>query len=1621
MFSRFGTVVDVYIAKKLNRLQRNFGFVRFIRVQDCVSFEKRLNEIFIGAQKLEANVARYQRADNLNRVRNYHPTRRQQPDLVPDSAKNTRRQGRSFAEVVKGATSSADIETGESSKAVGGSTQTRKTIKMLSSPESIDAMQNTLVGTVESFQDLMNVKAFQEVEGCPSMNLRYLGGLKMLLEFVNEQEKDEFLNNGKEIWKSWFKEVSNWEAGENFNERIASIIIQGVPQHAWCEEAFSIIARTWGTVVIPEECNTDSPNLAFGRVGILTAHPGIISSSIKITVDGRPYLINIMEDIFESLKLSPVLAANDFYQRMSWWDEASKSENGSLNSETSNRSEASLQSPRASPAKTQQEPDVSPVLYGKAWNQNVNGEVEVSHSMAADEIPRSFKPVEKSNEAGSPLFPGVGQVSSGSGASKTRHKVQAQFPPTSISPQPKTNFPLDLNIAPSLSNPSGNIDLCSERNQSRISPSPDRTPLADRSPGGSQSTQDMLIRSQQPENSENQPVESNATSVEVFKTINVGESVGFQETKSRDIINNLDRQIWGSPNFKCEVIDPDGLSGGIASFWDPSLFQASEAIKGEGFLAIKGVWLGLRKSCCFVNVYAPQEPIRKRSLWNNLVGLVNSDSDACWFIFGDFNVVRLPEERMGSGFCQSSAYYFNDFIHTLGLLEIKMGGRRFTYMNSAGDKHSKLDRFLVSLNSLNSWPNLNVTALPRVHSDHCAILLSASQLDFGPTPFRFYNSWLEDPDFAKILSNGWSVSNCPRRQLYLSPLSLVANKLKNLKEHIKIWRKEVIGRSKKELDELTTQINDIDLLAEKGLINNEMLKARQNAQQKIIEIESERIKDLKQKSRVKWALEGDENTTFFHGLINKHKRSQRINDIKENGFWITDPVDIKERVLKHFADRFAEPIRSRPKFINSNFKKLPPYRAPGPDGFSFAFLKKHWEEIGSDFYLAVKHYEASGLIDEGCNSSFITLIPKIQDPITLNDFRPISLIGCLYKTISKVLAERLKKVIHHVVSKEQTAFIKDRNILDGPLILNEVISWLKKNKKKAFIFKVDFEKAFDCISWDFLDSIMQQMEFGDKWRAWIRGCLTSARISVLINGAATKEFRMEWGVRQGDPLSPFLFILAAEGLHVAPESARENGVYSGVQLPRCGPSISHLQYADDVIFLGSWSLENTKNLIRILRCYELASGLNVNMSKSKIYGLGVQSCELELVVCSFNCSIGSFPITYLGLPVGVSMVRETHWKPLIEKFRAKLSRWKASTLSFGGRLTLCKSVLGSLGSYYFSLYKAPSKVLKSLERTRMNFFWGGSLEASKMAWVAWEKILASKERGGLGIGSLKAQNLALMGKWWWRFRTQQDNIWAMVIQAIHGSEGGVARPKAVRRKSSCWGSIACLPSFLDKDQVPFLSFFQSSLNLDGSFKWLWSLDHSGVYTVSSLRKHIDNRSLPYSNAGWKWNPLVPGKVNILAWRVSHCRLPCMENLNKLAISSSDLCQMCHEATESVDHICVGCPIAKEAWAQVCSWWRLLGNYPNDCRELLNCKESLRGHNRLEMIHEAIMLVFLWVMWRFRNNKAHCSNLNSGSRLALALEVQTFSHLWINARNRKGRKLRWLEWCCDPILECYGRM
>jgi hypothetical protein len=153
-----------------------------------------------------------------------------------------------------------------------------------------------------------------------------------------------------------------------------------------------------------------------------------------------------------------------------------------------------------------------------------------------------------------------------------------------------------------------------------------------------------------------------------------------------------------------------------------------------------------------------------------------------------------------------------------------------------------------------------------------------------------------------------------------------------------------------------------------------------------------------------------------------------------------------------------------------------------------------------------------------------------------------------------VLANRLKVVIGSVISEEQSAFIQDRNILDGPLVMSEVLSWLKKDKSKAFVFKVDFNKAFDSINWEFIGAVLEQMCFPSRWRQWIKGIMASARSSVLTNGSPTGEFNCERGVRQGDPLSPFIFILAMEDFASFISAAVREGILTGIMLPNGGPT-----------------------------------------------------------------------------------------------------------------------------------------------------------------------------------------------------------------------------------------------------------------------------------------------------------------------------------------------------------------------------------------------------------------------------------------------------------------------------------
>lgn len=259
-------------------------------------------------------------------------------------------------------------------------------------------------------------------------------------------------------------------------------------------------------------------------------------------------------------------------------------------------------------------------------------------------------------------------------------------------------------------------------------------------------------------------------------------------------------------------------------------------------------------------------------------------------------------------------------------------------------------------------------------------------------------------------------------------------------------------------------------------------------------------------------------------------------------------------------------------------------KSPGPDGFNFKFIQNFWSILKDDIWGMVNEFFETMKILLGFKSYFVALIPKINNPQCLSDFCPISLMGCLYKIISKLLACRLKRVLDPLISNTQSAFIANRNILDGVVVINEVVDYVKKKKEKAFILKVDFEKAYDSVNWKFLEYMMGRFGFSEKWRGWIRECIFSRRCSVLVNGSPTEEVDIQKGLKQGDPLSPFLYLMVAEGLSGLMKKVVNMGKFTGCEIGNEGPMVSILQYADDTLLIGEAIWENMWVVKTILRC-----------------------------------------------------------------------------------------------------------------------------------------------------------------------------------------------------------------------------------------------------------------------------------------------------------------------------------------------------------------------------------------------------------------------------------------------------
>jgi mannosylglycoprotein endo-beta-mannosidase len=347
--------------------------------------------------------------------------------------------------------------------------------------------------------------------------------------------------------------------------------------------------------------------------------------------------------------------------------------------------------------------------------------------------------------------------------------------------------------------------------------------------------------------------------------------------------------------------------------------------------------------------------------------------------------------------------------------------------------------------------------------------------------------------------------------------------------------------------------------------------------------------------------------------------------------------------------------------------------------------------INSFYQLHNQHFDQ-------LNSAHVVLIPKKADAKRLGDYRPISLTHSIAKIFSKLLSSRLGSDLNDIVSRAQSAFIRKRSIQDNFLYTQNYIKALHRSKQPGLFLKLDIAKAFDSVRWEFLLEVLEQFGFGPRWRGWVSILLASCSSSVFVNGARSRWFKHYTGLRQGDPLSPMLFILAMEPLQRLLDLATRDGLMSPInnRIARLRASL----YADDAAIFVNPIKQDIQVLADILELFGKASGLITNRSKCAVYPIRCDDIDLQEIIEGFNCPVQSFPCTYLGLPLHLRHLRRVDVQPLVDKLANRLSTWRGKFLNRAGRLQLLNSSLSSVPTYHMTMFAPQKWLLKRLNKIR---------------------------------------------------------------------------------------------------------------------------------------------------------------------------------------------------------------------------------------------------------------------------------------------------------------------------------
>jgi hypothetical protein len=382
--------------------------------------------------------------------------------------------------------------------------------------------------------------------------------------------------------------------------------------------------------------------------------------------------------------------------------------------------------------------------------------------------------------------------------------------------------------------------------------------------------------------------------------------------------------------------------------------------------------------------------------------------------------------------------------------------------------------------------------------------------------------------------------------------------------------------------------------------------------------------------------------------------------------------------------------------------------------------------------------------------TIVVLIPKVQNPESMKDLCPISLCNVVYKLVSKVLANRLKSILDELISPNQSAFVPGRLISDNTIVAYEMSHFMRRRRseKKCYMaVKLDMSKAYDRVEWSFLEATMLRLGICAPYVENVMKCVRSVSYRFKVNGNITETIIPGRGLRQGDPISPYLFLLCAEGFSALIQDAEEREKINGIKLAPGAPSVNHLLFANDSLLLLEASVESAAEINTILRNYEEASGQVINRDKSSIlFSANTPRRKKEAIMGVLGLRVEAHGGKYLGLPTYIGRERSRAFAYIKEKILNRIRGWKERFLSNAGKEILIKAVAQSIPTYAMACFDLTKTLCDDITQMVCRFWWSQQENEHRAHWIGWEKMMRPKEEGGLGFRNLYSFNLAMLAR-----------------------------------------------------------------------------------------------------------------------------------------------------------------------------------------------------------------------------------------------------------------------------------